>query len=331
MKTKNYYYVFSKNLIGIKTNRASFSWPFGEPQEGFTKDDFDACLIKVDLTVMSNKALSKRISAETGPYKNRFLYFTFDSHSDTITYSKALFGFIGLLFRVRIRDNHVYMEVGNVYYRFIKNKVMNIHSVSYLLYDIVTMLLLMNGITPIYAASLLVDEKEVFIWGPPRSGKSYTSLDFVKNDHAVLLSEDISLTDGSTVWAVPYTDTFGQYSRKMMIFREEVRVGTQDSVTLSRPYIVHLREKVQEMPAATTMTKEDSLLYQKALNKYLFHYRSSPICLVWAFFHQYDLDTLAETEDTVLKKIISESELLTLQPYSRKDRAERSFRELIDG
>src|SRR5690606_8068706 len=108
--------------------------------------------------------------------------------------------------------NEPIVYVNPTYYRYITHRVMNLHSVGYILPDLVALLLLRNGYAPRHCSAFRIGSATVVVLAPPNTGKTLSTMMACMEHGADFIAEDLAITDGTRLYSVPWTSTFRYYS-----------------------------------------------------------------------------------------------------------------------
>lgn len=297
------YYEYADKLIGVSSNVGKLSFSFGTAAPETDEQHFSDCLIRVHLSVSSERAVEK--SRKHLSAVKHFSHFELKEDGKTVFYSRKLFGFIKLIYSVRLDGSDVYVSVGRLYYRLIKYKLMNIHPIGCILSDIVSALLLLNGYSMLYSAAVSLGDRDILLFGAPEAGKTLTAIRLCSEHDAVFLSEDIALTDGKKLWSVPFTATYGQHGGKGKIDFCDRKLLCSEG---KRRYIF-LLEKGEDGAACSGDTEEKLVL----LNRYISHYASAPVCVALAYLTDcFPIWEMRRREEQILHSLVQSSECSTV-------------------
>lgn len=285
------YYEYADKLIGLSSNVRGFGFSFGTAAPETDERHFSDCLIRVHLTVYPEKSIEKSRKSHTTV--KHFSHFELKDDGKTVFYSRKLFGFIKLIYSVRLDGSDVYVSVGRLYYRLIKIKLMNIHPIGCILSDIVSALLLINGYSMLYCAAVSLGDEDILLFGAPEAGKTLTAIRLCSERGAVFLSEDITITDGKKLWSVPFTATYGQHGGKGKIDFCDRKLLCSEG---KRRYIF-LLEKGEDGAACSGDTEEKLVL----LNRYISHYASAPVCAALAYLTDcFPIEEMRRREEEII-------------------------------
>lgn len=295
-----HYFVYVKDLIAVETEQKDFKWTFGQSPRSSDKESFEKSLIRVHFRVEKDKHIA--MGSERQENITQFSSFFVSSKEREISFKKSFLKTVTIAFKLKIDGNDIYFSVGRVYYNLVKLRIMNTHSARFILSDVVSGLLLINHYAPLYCAAVSAEEKLIMIFGGPATGKTLSATQLIKRRCFSLLSEDVSVTDGATVWSVPFTSTYGQHNKKFTLKKSRQPICDElVSKTINRKYIF-LLEKGKEETSAKIPEKIT------LLNRYIFHYDNSPITAICAyFFDDYRLDQMRNNEKEIVRKLCDDS------------------------
>lgn len=277
-----YYHIYCNSILGVKTNISDFKWVYGSVAPQASHDEYKKCAVKFDITVLSEKELSSPAFVD-----DRFQSFMYDRKSKTVFYRRTMLKKINIGYNIRICDNTVKVEMGKNYLRFIKQRMMNLHAMYYLLSDIANVMLLKNGYLTLYASAVhyTKDNSGVVCFSPPNTGKTTTAMKLCERDDYKFVCEDIVITDTKSLYSCPYTssyraensmDTSGSFGRV------SVSTNTESVDKCDLTHLVMLSRSSDKQYD----NKSEFLRYIDVLNGYLFNYYSSPIVKVLGFFEK---------------------------------------------
>lgn len=287
-----YYYIYCKGLLGVKTNIKDFKWVYGCVAPSSTRDKYEECIIKFDITVKPEKQLGKGCVCD-----RRFQAYAWNEENKAICYRRTLFSKFDIGYNLKINGNTVYAEFGEHYYKFVKNRIMNLHGVYYLLADLANMMLLKNGFLTLYASAVYYEPKEkcVAILAPPNTGKSCTASKLCDNEGYKFVGEDIVVSDGQKVYSCPWTSSYRKVDRCKE--RKTVLSNLKEQAYLTDLAVLSLGKK------NTDTDKAQILKRVSLLNGYLFNYYSSPIVKILGYFNNEYYKEWNEDAKAMLKTI----------------------------
>ena len=282
------YYVFCPDLIGVETSYEKFSWVFGRNAPEVSKDLYDKCLIKLQVVLDKDK----KIAEECVNFEDRFGDFYGDYGSNTIIFNKKIKFLGSIAYKISRNKNTLSVVIGKNHLKYVKFKFMHLHPMYYILFDFATALLLENGFMPIYSSAVKLNNgKTVVMIASPNTGKSLTSLKLVKDYNAVLISEDVAVTNGESIWPIPYTDSYRNYGNS---FKKGNCIFSDKSEKINSLFWLLKGESLTK-----TITQKEFEKIQ-LLNDYLLYYAKSPTLDAFSFFN----DSLKNTELMNMEKQI---------------------------
>lgn len=282
------YYVFCPDFIGVETSYENFSWVFGRNAPEVSKDLYDKCLIKLQVVLDKDK----KIAGECVNFKDRFGDFYGDYGSNTIIFNKSIKFLGNIAYKISRNKNTLSVVIGKNHLKYVKFKFMHLHPMYYILFDFATALLLENGFMPIYSSAVKLNNgKTVVMIASPNTGKSLTSLKLVKDYNAVLISEDVAVTDGVNIWPIPYTDSYRNYGSSL---KKGNCIFSEKSEKINSLFWLLKGESLTK-----TITEKEFEKVQ-LLNDYLLYYAKSPTLDAFSFFN----DSLKNTELMNMEKQI---------------------------
>lgn len=147
------YFVYIKNLLGISTNLDSVSWVYGSSAPKTDKDEYEKCKIKINLQVKKTEdVFDKSLNIEDF---DRYNYFYAHRNERKIYYERTFLFNSKLRYSIEIRDDkQIDIIVNKNYFKYIKFKFMNLHSIGYILTDLASGLLLNNGYATLHCSSV---------------------------------------------------------------------------------------------------------------------------------------------------------------------------------
>lgn len=299
-------YVHVPGLIGIRTNLPSFRWGFGECGSPAPKAEYDSCRLKVLLEARNDREVfaDTDLAAYTGIFRD----FKAIPQRKAVLFEKKT-GPVTLRFSVSVEGNTVRAVVGKSYLRLIKLKLMYIHPIAYVLFDLVSLLLLQQGMTTLYSASVLLrDGKTVVCAAPPNTGKSLTALQLQNKHGGRILAEDMAVTDGERLWGAPYTGLYRNYhdeSLKRSAAAPKANLAAQgiDAVFL-------LQKGTRDWEA-----EPDDFLHQLLLiNRYSLGYYYSPCLRVLDYYNrEIDVQAAQNAEARILGRMVGGAKTMLVE------------------
>lgn len=295
------FYIYVKDLIAIETDRKDFEWTFGRSCCQTDRESFDNSLIRIHLDIEKDGLIAK--AAESKENSSQFSSFFVSAPDKEIVFRKTLFHTVTVAYKLKLDGNDIYFSAGWAYYNLIKHRMMNLHSVRYILSDLVSGILLLNHYVPLYCSTVCVEEKLIMIFGGPATGKTLSAMQLIKQQNSRLLSEDVSVSDGRTVWSAPFTSTYGQHENG--IKKDPASAQGELTTKLGDAKYIFLLEKGN---AKTDNNDTDISEKICLLNRYIFHYDNSPINTVCAyFFEDFSMDLMRKNEYELVKALCNHS------------------------
>jgi len=344
------YFVYVDGILGVKTNEKQFAWSYGTVAPKTTKEKFDDCRIKINIEVRPSKEVFDR-DVDINK-KGKYHYFCADKDENKVYYERNFFGKSKLRYSIELNKNEINVVVGKNYMKYIKHRVMGLHSMAYTLTDITAGLLLKNGITTIHCSAVNKGEQSIIIFAPPNTGKTLTSIQLCKNNGFKFIAEDFALTDGKNVWAVPWTSTFRYYDEinesktdsivnritSILPVMELVSVKKNKSIDayLGKDIIKHFSKAtdivvLERGAMRVERDKTDGLRKLINLNKYEFNYHKAPSILVMDYFNEnFSPEVMHETEKNILSKLIDNCNYVSISAENALNYANIVLNEVVE-
>jgi hypothetical protein len=320
----------------LATNAAKVGWSWGSVIPEGTAKEFAACRVRMRLDIAD-------LPEPTG---NRYHYFYGMPGQDCLEYDRTFVGGRRLRMRAeRLLTNEPTLTANATYLRWIKHRFMNLHSLGYILTDMAALTLLRNGFTPLHASAFKAGEAGVLVLAAPNTGKTLTVMTACMDLGAGFISEDLAISDGQTVYGVPWTSTFRYYSkidnsrRSRLAGRLTQVFPPAELVPMTRSRQVDTLLAPDRMVANTPIThvvvlergdkgveqSSPAETWRKAvnLNRFEFRYDSAPLLVAHEFFNpQLDLDAAAAEERRLLRDIVNNAqERLVVRSHDPNDYA----------
>ncbi len=311
-----YYYVYCKGILGVKTNIHDFKWVYGSVAPSASPEEYEKCIIKFDICVKPESRLS-----EIAHCDKKFQAFSWDDTDKALSYSRNIMSRFRIGYNIRFDGDTVRAEIGKRYLKYIKHRTMNLHSVYYLLSDLANIMLLSKGLLTLYASGVhhAPDERGIVCFAPPNTGKTVTATKLCELPGYSLVGEDIIITDGNSLFACPWTSS---YRRKPSVLDSAGSVGRvrgagrQDVCETCRVTDLAVLSLGESAKSADT----DELLHRICmLNGYLFNYYSSPIVKVLGYFDPSYCKPWSETALTMLRDMATACRCRSIQCASPLD------------
>ena len=325
---KEYYYVYCKGVLGVKTNFHDFAWVYGSSAPVASSEEYDQCVVKFNVYIKLEKHLSRQYVCD-----RRFQSYSWDSKQQTLFYDRQFFKKIGIGYRLQMDGNVVNAEIGANYARLVKNRVMNMHGIYYLLSDLANVLLLKNGFLTLYASSVQMEalQRCTVNFAPPNTGKTCMATLLCERYGGTLVGEDIVIFDGEKVHACPWTNSYRKAENSVLdssgSMRREKRNSeniSEDACKITDLTVLSLGNRKIDIDTSRIL-KDISIL-----NGYLFHYYSTPIVKGLIYFDErYDRPWSVYAED-FLKKMTTNCCCYQLQSEESVDFAEIFYKMISD-
>jgi hypothetical protein len=216
------FFVLSQGILGLRTNLDHFAWSFGLCAPPATRQEYDSCALRLSMRVGKLDAMNSQDWGETGGL-GKYHYFSGIAGKDHLRYRRSF-----------ILGTHLELEAGGLlsgepeiranrnYQRFVTGRFMNLHSPAYILTDIAVLLLLRLGYATLHCSAFRMGNATVVVFAAPNTGKTLSSMMACLQHGAEFLAEDLAITDGRKIYAVPWTSTFRYYSQLKQPFSARV-------------------------------------------------------------------------------------------------------------
>ena len=332
MQSSQYYYFNPiKKIVAVRTNVKEFSFSYGLAMPTSEENVFQNSLIKITLNVVPGAV---KPSAEEKNKMGKFHYFNGYPNSKEIFYERNFLYNRKFQYKISgIDTNHIKVTVNRNYYRFVKHRFMNIHSIGYILTDIINLRLLHNRIAPLHCSGVVKDNNCYVIFAPPNTGKTLTSMTLCikKESGYSFISEDLAVTDGKNLIAAPWTSTFRYYdsvdtsrfSKFLNNLTEKISVlelfgfGKTEPITKYVQDISHKakikgiyildrgEEKTKNIP------NEEAFDRINTLDRYEFNYMRAPAIIAYEYFNrETNIEKAYDTERILIKKMITNADFV---------------------
>ena len=321
MKDRNreIYYVYCKGILGVKTNLPGFSWVYGSVAPEATVQEYEACAVKLEVSIVPERMLAKDHVCD-----KQFQSYGWNNEAQRLTCRRTLLRAIELGYDIRLEGNTAYAQIGENYYRLIKNRTMNLHGMYYLLADLANIMLLKNGYLTLYASAVFCNatKRSVLHFAPPSTGKSVTARILCAAPGYQLVGEDVVITDGQRLFACPWTCSQRKKGREMdsagALGRVRQRTTAEICHCCELTYIAALSLGKLEI----CESKEEVLGRVCTLNGYLFQYYSSPVVKLLAYFSKEYAAAWSVRAEQMLTHMVKRSACAAVQCQAPEDFAE---------
>ena len=331
MKEKDFYFSPVDGIVGVKTNLEKFSFSYGMAMPKVDKSIFENSLIKITLNVVNGKVAPSKIEKEK---MGKFHYFNGFPEKGEMYYERNFLYGRKLQFKISgIDTNNISVTVNKDYMRFVKHRFMNIHSIGYILTDIINLRLMHNDLAPLHCSGIVVDDNAYVIFAPPNTGKTLTAMTLCMDDSSKykFIAEDLALTDGKNLFAVPWTSTFRYYdsvdtsrfSKFLNNMTEKISVLELLSFGKTEPitdYVKDISHK-SEIKGIYILDRGENKNYDisaeeafdriNTLDRYEFNYMRAPTIIAYEYFNRKtNIEYAYQRERELLKEMIANSTFL---------------------
>ncbi len=311
-------------MLGLRTTEKEFKWSYGTITPQATRTEYDRCKVRLTLKV------EKDLGPPDGKQLGKYHYFNGSPDNDTIYYSRPFM--FGSKLRIKaegLLSPEPVITFNKTYMRFVTHRFMNVHSAGFILTDLASLLLLHQGYAPIHCSAFQYQDATVVIAAPPNTGKTLSTMMACMDHGAKFLAEDLAITDGSTIYSVPWTSTFRFYSKIDSSWRS--RLGGKIQSVFPPIELLPLRK---QQPITEYVCPENMLSSAKAthlivlergeegvipidaeladrkvrnLNRYEFNYVRSPLITAHEFFNPgIEITKTHQKEHTILRSLVEQ-------------------------
>lgn len=323
----DHYFVLSEGVLGICTNKESIKFSYGIYPPATSREAYEACAVRVRLHIGD-------IPDFTTDRMNygKYHYFYGEPYQDTLYYQRTfLFNSELRLKALGLLTDEPVIYANDVYYRYIQHRFMNLHSIGYILTDLISLLLLHRGYAPLHCSAIRKGDAVAVIFAPPNTGKTLTAMTACMEDGADFIAEDLAITDGKQVYSVPWTSTFRYYSNvdksrtSRLLNAATQRIPVLELVGLKKPQPITDYISPQRILSRADVTHvivlnrgdkailddisaEDMLRQISNLNRYEFNYYRAPLLTAYEYFNP-DLAVRRgiEEETRILQTLIEQA------------------------
>lgn len=331
MSNTIYYYSPVKSIIGIKTNIKNFSFSYGMVMPHVTIEEYFKTLIKIEINVISKVVQPKE---EEKVKMGKFHYFMGEINKRNMFYERNFIFNQKLQYKISgIDTNNIEIVVNNNYFRFVKHRFMNIHSIGYILTDIINLRLLHNGFAPLHSSGIEYKKESFIIFAPPNTGKTLTAMTLCMqpNNLYSFISEDLAISDAKYLYSVPWTSTFRYYdsvdksifSRLLNKLTEKFSILELFSFGKTEPITKYVETRIDKSKikgiyilergeySIDNISEVDAFDKINTLDRYEFNYMRAPSIIAYEYFNkETDIETAYENERIILKKMIKNAQFV---------------------
>lgn len=345
------YFVYVNGILGVETNANAFEFSYGTVAPVSDKEKFSKCKIKLHINVKRDNEVFPVDKYER--IKGKFHYYSGNPGENTIYYERNYFFGARLRYMIKIEKNDVKVVVGKTYFKKVHHRVMNLHSLGYILTDLAAGLLLLNGFATLHcsAVNLTENNRSIILFAPPNTGKTLSSMMLCKNYNANFIAEDFAITDGDNVWSVPWTSTFRLYDEvNESIFERIINKITSVIPALELIKITNNKaidtyiggERILMKSKATDVvvlergnsevSRDNSDAFRKllTLNRYEFNYHKAPTMVVLSYFNpEFSQENMYECEKEILSKLLENTEYMCVTDMNAMNYSDIVYREIV--
>lgn len=350
MSDKLYYYNPVKNIVGVKSNIKDFSFSYGMAMPYVEEEDFSKSIIKIELTVVSGKVLP---SEEEMSKMGKFHYFSGIPETGEMYYERSFMFSQKLQYKISgINSNLIKVTVNKNYMRFVKHRFMNVHSMGYILTDIINLRLLLNGKAPLHCSGFAINKDSYAIFAPPNTGKTLTAMTLcMEEPNYKFVAEDLAITDAKSLFSVPWTSTFRYYDSvdssyfskalnsltEKVSFLELFSFGKTEKVTKYVSEVVHKSElkgiyildRGEEF--IKNISLEEAFIRINTLDRYEFNYMRAPAIIAFEYFNpDTNIEKAYAEERNILKKMISKVDFVKVISTSNALNYSKMIKDALD-
>lgn len=326
------FFVLAEGVLGLHTNAEHFKWSYGIDAPPAKQKAYDQCAVRLELHVGDVAGIAPENDL------GRYHYFYGAPGTDILYYQRPFLLNTRLQLKAeRLLSARPCVSVNKTYYRFITHRFMNLHSVGYILTDVASLLLLRRGYAPLHCSAFRRGGATVVIFAPPNIGKTLSTMMACLEYGAEFLAEDFAITDGKTVFSVPWTSTFRYYSRvdsgywprlanaltqKIPVLEllplvkvKPVNAYIDEKQMLARSDVTHVVILERGETSIQRVSPDEAFRKIANLNRYEFNYRKAPLIVAYEFFNpSLNIEAACQTERNILKGLINNArELLVVR------------------
>lgn len=322
------YTVLSRGVLALKSNVRNFRWSFGQQVPLASPVDYAECALRMCLLVQPNDAFEQARRKCTELNWGKYHYLSGESGGQLVFYRRPfLLGSELYLEASNLIGPEPLIRVSQSYSRFIHFRFMNLHSTNFILTDLAALLLLRRQLAPIHCSAFRKDGRTVVVFAPANTGKTLTSMMACLEQGADFISEDMAITDGQRVFALPWTSTFRYYGNvdtrwlarlkrramRAFPFLDLLPIVKDKSITdyLPKERICHSSTAthlvILERGAPRVGSESRKAAFQKVLNlnRCEFNYQRSLVSNAYEFFNpELDIAAAYETERALLWQLV---------------------------
>lgn len=348
------HFVFSDGILGVGTDIRRFRWPFGESAPPAAPQEYARCRVGIEVLRASSRYMRDRLAFATrsnacGRYNHFFAF----PRGDELIYSRKLAPGVRLFLRCHgVRSGRPAIQVNPGYLRLVGYRFMNLHSVSYVAADLAAVLLLRAGLAPLHCSAVYLRGRTLTIFAPANTGKTLSALTLCKHLGAELLSEDLSITDGRRIYAVPWTNTSRYYpqlrGRRLPAFAAALRAALPlldllpgRRVSAARLFrlplgptglaVSHVIVLESGAPCTAPLAASETASKLLNLSRAEFNYARGPLNNAYEYFHpDLDIEACTDTERRILYELCANATSCIVVRSRRPDSFARMIATALD-
>lgn len=261
---------------------------------------------------------------------SRYHFFQTSADSDVMVYRRPYLGSRTMEMVLQWGESPT-IRVNEDYARLARFRINNIFPPGTILADVLSIRLLQNGYTPLYSACVAHSGEATLIFAPPNTGKTVTSVLAARNCEFQFLAEDITVTDGRTAYACPWTSTFDYDPALESTLTTRVRHILSERALILKQFLGRSRSPITDYLPSEKITARapisNVVLLERGersveqlsrcdavgklvnLNRYQLHHWHDPALLAREYFADgFDLQQYRSTEAETIERIVDRTE-----------------------
>jgi hypothetical protein len=341
------YFVLAEGVLGLRVNLPKFKWSYGITAPPASKVNYETCALRLTLDVGGSEIFSPATANIAAERDGKYHYFSGAHDADLLRYQRTFaFGSMLQLEASGLTKSAPTIRINKTYLKYIKHRFMNLHSIGYILTDVASLLLLLRGLTPVHSSAFTTEWGTALIVAPPNTGKTLTTMMACLDHGASFMSEDLAITDGNDVYAVPWTSTFRYYSKIDDSLRSrflgrltnilpivELLPGARVQPIskyvpaeriVGRAPISHVCILERGERSVSRVDRSEAFRMIANLNRFEFNYHRAPLITAYEYFNpRLDVWRAMEAERATLRKMVEVApEVLLIKSPSPTEYAE---------
>lgn len=350
--SKMSYFVYIDGILGIETNVEKFSWSYGTVAPLATEEDFSKCCIKLYIKVVNDNYVFPKDNDKNT--LGKFHYFSGNPKEHKIFYDRNYFFGKHLRFSIEMSQKSIFVIVGKTYFKHVHHRIMNLHSLGYILTDLTAGLLLLNGYATLHCSAVNFSEqnRSIILFAPPNTGKTLTSMRLCQQHEANFIAEDFALTNGKLIWSVPWTSTFRFYDELNQsgwdkLINKIVRIiPAFELISLSKKKAINKYIGPNRIVYKSNATDifilergKKSISYDKSgvldkiltLNRYEFNYHKAPTLVALSYFNpDISPEKMLDYEKKIMSQLLDECKYSCVQVENALEYSEIIYEKLMN-